>query len=69
MCWARGTRPLIAVVLGTQATESQDVGISPQDHKAMCAGRQHSPATCERFYERRSLKRFALDAIRCFAAC
>ena len=39
-----------------QATESQSVGISPQEHKAMCAGRQHSPATAERFYERRSLR-------------
>ena len=39
-----------------QATESQSVGISPQEHKAMCAGRQHSRATAERFYERRSLR-------------
>lgn len=48
---------LTAALSMSKATESKEAGISPPEHKAMCAGRQHSTATCERFYERRNLKR------------
>lgn len=33
-----------------QATESQQAGISPAENRALCAGRQHTPAAAERFY-------------------
>ena len=33
-----------------QATESQQSGITPEENRALCAGRQHTPAAAERFY-------------------
>jgi hypothetical protein len=33
-----------------QATDGQVAGISPQEHKAMCAGRQHSESAASRYY-------------------
>jgi hypothetical protein len=33
-----------------QATESQQAGITPDENRAMCGGRQHTVAAAERFY-------------------
>jgi hypothetical protein len=35
-----------------QATESQQAGITPNENRALCAGRQHTPAAAERFYDK-----------------
>lgn len=35
-----------------QATESQQAGITANENRALCAGRQHTPAAAERFYDK-----------------
>lgn len=42
-----------------QATDSAEAGISTEEHRAMCAGRQHTTAAAERFYVKHNRKRNA----------
>jgi fructose-1,6-bisphosphatase/sedoheptulose 1,7-bisphosphatase-like protein len=40
-----------------QVTESARLGISQEENKAMCMGRNHSQSTSARYYERVSIQR------------
>ena len=43
-----------------QATESAQAGISPQEHKAMCQGRNHSTSMAEQHYERLQIQGYVV---------
>lgn len=42
---------------GMQATDGQEAGISSEEMRAMCAGRQHTTHAAEKYYVKRNRKR------------
>jgi hypothetical protein len=50
--YAGGKWATAHVFRAMQATRSQYLGITPDQNRAMCAGRQHTAAAAERFYQK-----------------